>query len=83
MSDTTILVRRHPDCAPGTWWWTRGQAGPTVSCPGCQALHLLDLQDKDEGHAVAADGTVSPSVVCTACGWHKDIRLEGWTGGPC
>ena len=38
-------------------------------------------------HTIAADGTVTPSVVCTGpdgkgeetCGWHENVRLEGWS----
>ena len=31
-------------------------------------------------HSIAADGTVSPSVVCTydGCDFHEFITLEGW-----
>jgi hypothetical protein len=31
-------------------------------------------------HLIAADGTVSPSVVCTEenCGWHEHVQLAGW-----
>lgn len=33
-------------------------------------------------HKVGADGTVSPSYVCTVggCGFHEFIRLVGWDG---
>lgn len=31
-------------------------------------------------HRVAADGTVSPSFVCSVpgCSWHVYVRLDGW-----
>ena len=31
-------------------------------------------------HDIAADGTVSPSVVCPedGCDWHVHVRLVGW-----
>jgi hypothetical protein len=31
-------------------------------------------------HEIAADGTVTPSVVCTesGCDFHDFVRLEGW-----
>lgn len=34
-------------------------------------------------HAVAPDGTVSPSDVCPAqgCGFHEFVRLDGWEQG--
>lgn len=79
-------IRKHSECAPGTWWWMKGQAGPTVSCPVCQKLHMLPLVavgGEELFHAIAADGTVSPSVICTRCDWHDRIRLEGWTARPC
>lgn len=77
-------IRRHPDCAPGTWWWTKGELGPTVSCPDCQALHQLNLivSEGEEPWFVDPDGRVHPSVVCQRCGWHSEIRLLGWTGNP-
>jgi hypothetical protein len=31
-------------------------------------------------HRIAADGTVSPSLVCPYyCGFHDYVRLVGWT----
>lgn len=30
-------------------------------------------------HRVAADGAVSPSLVCPRCDWHVFVRLDGWT----
>lgn len=72
-----LEIRKHPDCAPGTWWWTDGDAGPTVSCPGCQALHMIENRD-GLGHDVAQDGTVTPSVGCTRCKFHDWIKLGSW-----
>jgi hypothetical protein len=74
MTVEVVEIPRHPDCAPGTWWWTEGERAPTVSCKGCQALHQLD-------HLVEDDGSVYPTVVCTRCGWHKKIKLLGWDRG--
>lgn len=31
-----------------------------------------------EEHEIAADGTVSPSVVCPNCSFHQHIKLDGW-----
>lgn len=33
-----------------------------------------------EKHAIADDGTVTPSVVCPieGCGFHEWVKLEGW-----
>ena len=44
-----------------------------ISCPGCGRCGRLS------DHAIAADGIVSPSVVCTACPFHAWIKLVGWT----
>lgn len=67
----------HPDCAPGTWWWTRGDKGPTASCPRCQALHMIAAPE----FQIAPDGRVTPSLVCTRCGWHGEaVWLLGWKG---
>ncbi len=69
-------ILKHPDCAPGTWWWTKGERAPTISCPGCQGLGQLD-------HVVEADGKVDPSLACPKeeCGFHEKIRLLGWDHG--
>lgn len=46
----------------------------------CSRGHSVSLR----GHSIAADGTVSPSVVCLApgCDFHDFVRLEGWHSGP-
>ncbi len=33
-----------------------------------------------DGHEIGPDGAVTPSVECPepGCGWHQDIRLNGW-----
>ncbi len=53
----------------------------TFECPKCGQLGSL------LGHTIAADGTVSPSVVHSypvdgveACGFHDHVRLLGWPG---
>jgi len=74
MSLITYEFRKHPDCAPGTWWWIPGEAGPTLSCPKCQALHHLD-------HKVDEDGKLDPSVACTRCEFQEWSRLLDWTYG--
>lgn len=49
-----------------------------VCCPDC-GVHLMLSR---ENHAIAADGTIAPSLVCPnqrdACGWHVFARLESW-----
>lgn len=59
----------------GQWWGVQreGKRGATLICPGC-AIHA-GLMD----HAISADGSVTPSVVCPEdCGFHEYIRLVGW-----
>ena len=75
---------RHPATTPsgalaaGPWWWRTDTEGLTyrpvwLRCPNG---HLGTLVD----HEFAADGTVTPSVVCAdpGCGWHEDVRLDGF-----
>lgn len=49
-----------------------------VCCPAC-GVHLMLSR---ENHAIAADGTITPSLVCSnahdGCTWHVYGRLEGW-----
>jgi hypothetical protein len=42
----------------------------------CANGHLSTIRN----HTIAADGTVSPSLLCYVkdCGWHVFGRLEGW-----
>lgn len=79
----TVEFQRHPGCTPGTWWWTTGECGPTMSCPKCQHLHIIDLRVPSDDHGVGPDGLVTPSCVCQRCGWHANAKLMGWTGKPC
>lgn len=70
--------------APGQWWPATRTDGPTTAtliCPDCKKPMSL------QGHTIAADGTVGPSVVCPRasgnvecpeCGFHEFVRLEGW-----
>lgn len=56
---------------------TRDSSGlPPTAGVTCENGHEGLISD----HAIAEDGTVSPSVVCTeeGCGWHEYIRLDGW-----
>jgi hypothetical protein len=45
----------------------------------CGSGHSLVLK----GHSVAANGNVSPSVVCmrAGCTFHEYVRLVGWKAG--
>lgn len=72
--------------APGTWFTFPHSALERVKharhghvaviCPECRRTLTLSV----EVHAVADDGAVSPSFVCTVpgCLFHTFIRLAGW-----
>jgi hypothetical protein len=47
-----------------------------IRCPSCNKVSLL----RSSVHAVADDGTVTPSYVCPypPCAFHEWVRLEGW-----
>jgi uncharacterized Zn finger protein len=49
-----------------TWRYWRGRL--MVTCPGCG-------QEFECDHAVDAEGRLSPSLVCPACGYHQYVRL--------
>lgn len=44
----------------------------------CPSGHVLQVSRAV--HAIAADGTCSPSFVCATrgCSFHEHVRLEGW-----
>jgi hypothetical protein len=46
----------------------------SIKCPLCG-------RGMSVPHAIAADGTLTPSVVCPYeyCTWHEYVRLGGWT----
>lgn len=58
-------------------WRNAGGGPPWLCCPLCGGVGRLD-----DGHAITSDGLVTPSVACHAagCGFHAEIRLEGWEG---
>lgn len=81
-----ITIRRYdgpdpfktgsPPMPPLTWQ----KYGPwhsqfAIVC--CSHGHVCALSSKI--HTVAADGTLSPSLVCPMdCTWHVFVRLDGW-----
>ena len=75
----TIEVERSGDLTALTWKGGRTPAGRTalLSCPDG---HIASLSQ----HTIAADGTVSPSVVCPepGCDFHEHVRLVGWEAEP-
>lgn len=71
-----IFVRDESENpARGTWRRTKTSAGPSANivCPQCGTEGALD-------HEIAADGAVSPSLVCPGkgCTFHEYGKLEGW-----
>lgn len=54
-------------------------------CPRCGLVATLAKRrpEHGRGHDVAADGAVSPSLVCPfpPCTWHVFVQLEDW-GAP-
>jgi hypothetical protein len=67
----------------GTWIrWFFGPAmtvGSAVFCPNCaRGMSIGGGQPFGSCHSIAADGRVSPSVVCPYCQWHTFIRLADW-----
>lgn len=61
----------------GCWWplqLPNGGASASMTCPVCKQRAYLD------GHAIALDGHVTPSVRCPwdGCDWHADLTLIGW-----
>lgn len=60
---------------PGTWKGLGTPNGRSASFT-CPNGHVGTLSD----HDIAADGSVTPSVVCSydGCDFHEYIQLEGW-----
>ena len=70
-ADDFWLGRRHP-----SWRGVRSEDGRRSANVACGNGHTAGLS----AHVIAADGTVSPSLVCpvAGCGWHEVVRLTGW-----
>jgi hypothetical protein len=67
-----------PEKAPA-WWPLKKSDGSLTAWFRCPNGHLGMLS----AHQIAADGTVSLSVLCVhppeGCGFHDYIKLLGWT----
>jgi hypothetical protein len=80
-----VIIRPYgrvtPDPPPMHWapssHQTMARFKATMTCPDGHGMILRN-------HRIAANGMVSPSVVCPnpACGFHEFVRLDGWTPGP-
>lgn len=77
MTRHMIMLRHHvldgTTIPPQSWFGNP----PDIKCPNG---HIGSLRN----HSIAADGTVTPSVVChdPECGWHVWARLDGWPPKP-
>lgn len=47
----------------------------SFSCPKCGDRGGLG---HGTNHKIAADGAVTPSVMCDRCDFHDFVKLEGW-----
>ena len=92
MTDVVSLVKSIDPCcdgAPRGSWWKLGEternpAVVSIKCPACGRCATLQRAEdgKTTGHAIAADGTVSPSIVCPFspnCSWHVWGKLADWS----
>jgi len=68
----------------GTWFPVTidGMRSARIVCPECgRACSIGSYSPGSEsGHIIAADGRVTPSLVCPSegCGWHVFVRLRDW-----
>lgn len=76
-ADHLILkkAKEYSDLSRGKWW--RGIDASTGKIfthwvdPNGDFLHL-------DSHHISPDGVVAPSVICSRCGFHGYLVLEGW-----
>ena len=62
----------------GAWYPTNrdGRFIIVFICPNCQGRGEISGSAESQ-HEIAADGTVTPSIVCD-CGFHESIKLLDW-----
>lgn len=80
---TNFIEGWEDDGSAGKGRWKRlisdGKVTACITCPKCGNFGSL------AEHAIAADGTVTPSLVCpwvaeTKCDFHDMGTLVGWRG---
>jgi len=73
--DGLLLVPHDDQLRNNTWCLSPLPGGRLCVMTRCTNGHLGQLD-----HTIAANGVVSPSVVCQrdGCGFHEFIVLEGW-----
>ena len=59
---------------PGPLWHPAQLDGKRTAMVSCSNRHVAYLAS----HAIADDGTVSPSLQCPDCEWHVRAKLVGW-----
>lgn len=69
---------RTETLAEGTWKKVVGRT-VVIQCPICHKSACIT----GDSHKVAADGVVTPSVVCPypGCTFHEHVKLEDWKEG--
>ncbi len=72
----TFVAKYDPRLTPGTWQGATLPDGTRRALLACTRGHIASLSS----HEIAADGTVTPSVVCPedGCDFHEFVQLEGW-----
>jgi hypothetical protein len=72
-----IEFQRDDELASPGRWQLMADGSATITCPKCGSFGSL------AGHSIAADGKVTPSLVCPwpPCTFHDWGRLNGWPGG--
>jgi DNA-directed RNA polymerase subunit RPC12/RpoP len=73
-----VLIERKPIFQKRVPGWAhyqeRTKRTAAMTCPTCG--HMFSLLN----HSIAADGSVTPSVVCPwSCGFHVFVRLNEWS----
>ncbi len=71
-----FLMRFNPNLSPGTWAKAKMADGQPTALACCAKGHIASLSD----HDIAADGAVTPSLVCPeeGCTFHEFVQLDGW-----
>ena len=74
-----MITIKHDDDGtqpPNSWWVHKFSRGRQRIVTRCSNGHIGSL----DYHAIAADGTVKPSVVCqhNGCNFHEFIKLDDY-----
>jgi len=79
MKRSAVKPGAYHKLAPLTWHFERDYRSRLAPVVVCSNGHESTMTT----HTVAADGTVSPSMVCPVegCQFHEYVQLEGWMSG--